>query len=508
MDDSSRQIKIGAIISYIAIGINIITALLYLPWMADTIGQENYGLYTLATSFINMFLIDFGLNTTVARYVAKYRAEQKEDKVEILLAIVVRIYLYIDGVIFVLLSIVYFFIDQIYAGLTVNEINIFKTLYIIVGIFSLISFPFSPVSGVLTAYEKFIQLKLCDLGQKLFNVFLIILALFNGYGVVAVVGANAVSGLLFIIIKLYFVKKTMPITLSFRTTKFDELKEIIGFSVWAAVMSLAQRLMFNIAPSILGIVSNSKEIAVFAPASALEGYFYTFAAAVNGMFLSKISRCIADNNNQGIFTLMVKVGRYQMLTMGLIFVGFICVGKEFMLNWMGIEYSKAWACALLMFIPDFFGFTEQIAATTVIAKNEVKRQAISSIYMVLAYLVLSFVLSKHWGATGTCFAIACAYTVFFIYMNFIYKKVLKIDIITFFKECYHSFFLPFCIVVISGWSICNVLLPSGGWKWIIIKVIIIIAIYSVIIYVMGLNKSEKQIVRRIICFSCKKDGGG
>ena len=97
MDDSSRQIKIGAIISYIAIGINIITALLYLPWMADTIGQENYGLYTLATSFINMFLIDFGLNTTVARYVAKYRAEQKEDKVEILLAIVVRIYLYKIG---------------------------------------------------------------------------------------------------------------------------------------------------------------------------------------------------------------------------------------------------------------------------------------------------------------------------------------------------------------------------------------------------------------------------
>ena len=48
-----NQIKAGAIISYFAIVFNIITGLLYTPWMVRQIGQSNYGIYSLAlTSFL------------------------------------------------------------------------------------------------------------------------------------------------------------------------------------------------------------------------------------------------------------------------------------------------------------------------------------------------------------------------------------------------------------------------------------------------------------------------
>ena len=58
MSNSSQQLKLGAIISYLAIGINIISGLFYTPWMIHSIGRENYGLYTLALSVITcLFLI-------------------------------------------------------------------------------------------------------------------------------------------------------------------------------------------------------------------------------------------------------------------------------------------------------------------------------------------------------------------------------------------------------------------------------------------------------------------
>ena len=51
----TKQIKLGAIISYFAIAFNIIAGLIYTPWMVGQIGKSDYGLYTLANSLIFIF---------------------------------------------------------------------------------------------------------------------------------------------------------------------------------------------------------------------------------------------------------------------------------------------------------------------------------------------------------------------------------------------------------------------------------------------------------------------
>ena len=43
---SNTQLKIGAILSYLAIVINIVSALIYSPWMLSKIGSGDYGLYS------------------------------------------------------------------------------------------------------------------------------------------------------------------------------------------------------------------------------------------------------------------------------------------------------------------------------------------------------------------------------------------------------------------------------------------------------------------------------
>lgn len=55
----SKQLKIGAAVSYIAVAFNIISGLLYTPWMVATIGKSQYGLYTLASSVITLFFGGF-----------------------------------------------------------------------------------------------------------------------------------------------------------------------------------------------------------------------------------------------------------------------------------------------------------------------------------------------------------------------------------------------------------------------------------------------------------------
>lgn len=490
-----KQYLFGGIISYASIFINIIASLLYIPWMVREIGQSNYALYTLSTSFISIFLMDFGLSSAVSRFVAKYRAENNTEKINAFIKLVTKMYVAIDIFIFFILFIIYFFINDIYVGLTSSELAIYKTLYIVVASYSILSFPFLSLSGVLNAYEKFVELKLCELGQRLVTIFLVILALINGYGVIAIVSANAISSLMFILIKLLLVNKLTKIKLKIKTMNKFMLKEILSFSVWVTIMSISQRFIFNLAPSILGIVSTSSEIAVFSPANSLEGYFFTFAAAVNGMFLSKISRHIAKKEEDKIFFLMLKVGRYQLVILGLVFIGFICVGKDFILLWMGKSYAKSWECTILLFIPDILIFTEQIASTTMIAKNYVKEMSIGYVIMALICFSLSFPLSANFGAIGACISIAISYLFIYIYLNFLYSKKLNISISKFIKYCFSKYIILALICIPICYILCNKMININGWIGLLIKGVVIIVIYFCLVRIIYLDKEEKNCLK-------------
>ena len=67
----AKELKLGAIIAYITIALDIASGVLFTPWIISQIGDSDYGLYTLANSLINLFLFDFGLSAATSRFVSK-----------------------------------------------------------------------------------------------------------------------------------------------------------------------------------------------------------------------------------------------------------------------------------------------------------------------------------------------------------------------------------------------------------------------------------------------------
>ena len=495
--DSSKQIKIGAVISYLAIFINIAAMLFYTPWMKDQIGIENYGLYTLANSFIAMFLMDFGIGSSVSRFVAKYRAEGNLEAANNLVGMVYKLFIIIDAVIFTVLFILFFFIEQIYQGLTANELELFKQLYLIMAAFSIFSFPFTTLNGVFNAYEKFVPLKICDLLQKLLSIgFIVAALLFNG-NVVSMVTAHAASGILVVILKLILVNRMTPVKPNFKVKDKSLLKEILSFSIWVTVLGIAQRLTYNVAPSILGIVSNSREIALYSPASAIAGYFYTFATAINGLFLPTISRKIAQKKEEDILPLMVTVGRFQVVVLGMLYVGFATVGREFMVLWMGEEFLVSYYCVLLLAFPTIFEYSQQIANTTIIAKNKVKLQSIGLLVTSLINIIISPILSHYFGSVGVSIGIVITAFLNLIFLNVVYYRVLKINVFTFYRQCY----LPILFPIIGGIAI-SVLIANAihlsGWLGVLIKGAISVIVFFGLTFIFHISKDEKKKVFGII----------
>lgn len=485
------QVKIGAMISYGALAFSILTGLLYTPWMVNKIGQSNYGLYTLANSIISIFMLDFGLGAAVSRFVSKYRAENNQKSIDNIIGTIYKLYIIIDAVIIVVLTIMYFLLEDIYVKLTPAEIEQFKIIYIIVAAFNVVAFPLSPLNGILNAYEKFVQLKICDLISKILNVALVILALTYSSSVVLVVASMVISNLIGMVAKFIIVKVTLPVHANFKLREKSIYASLFSFTIWTTIISVMQRFTHSVSPSILGVASGSVEIAVYAPAVTLEGYFYMVATAVNGLFLPRISRYIADNREENILTLMIKVGKYQLLLLGWIVVGFVCVGQEFMNLWMGPEYSRTYYLAIIILIPTMIASTQQIATTTLIAKKLVKYQAICMVCTGTIGLGIGFALSFLIGAFGVCIGTSIAAILNIVIFNIIYQKKAGIDIITFYKKSYLRACPCFVISVVLGLLLASKL-PIGGWFGLIIKASIVSVIYAVAFWIGYFSKTEKK----------------
>jgi len=56
-----NQLKVGAILSYVVMGLSNVVGLLYTPYMLRMMGQSEYGLYSLVASVVAyLTILDLG----------------------------------------------------------------------------------------------------------------------------------------------------------------------------------------------------------------------------------------------------------------------------------------------------------------------------------------------------------------------------------------------------------------------------------------------------------------
>lgn len=497
---SSQQVKYGAVLSYLGIATYILIGLLYTPWMIRVIGKDDYGLYTLAYSIISLFVFDFGISAAIQRFVAKYLAEGSQEKVNNCISLVYKLYIYIDLAVLTVLATVFLLIPSIYTELTSDQLDRLKVVYLMAGLFSVVSFPFIPLNGILSAHEKFVQLKSCDLLSKVLTVTINVLCLSLGGGLYELVLTNVVVGLLIILIKFFIVRRETQVRVVFGYSNNPEMKLLLSFSGWTTVVAFCQRTIFNIAPSILGIFAGAGVIAVFGIAVSLEAYTFTFANALNGLFLPKISRILKDNGE--ILPLMIRVGRLQIIVMGLIVIGFIIVGPSFINCWLGDGFEDAYIYTQLFIIPAFLLLPADIADQALIASGNVKHRAMVYMLMAAVNLILSYFMTKYWGGIGLALSIFIAYMVRNIALYYVYYRILHIDVLAFFRETFCKMLLGLLASFVSSLFFCR-LLHTDGWLGVTVELVVVTICYTLCISFFAMNGEEKSMFIGVIRKMCR-----
>ncbi len=492
------NIKKSALISYIAIFFNIVSGLLYTPWMIEKLGSSDYGLYTLSISVISFFLFDFGISSAVSRYISRYRAESDEQAIANFLSVVYKFFLVLSLVILLCIIVFYFFIDLIFLKLSPEELTKFKVVYIITGFFGVVAFPFTSINGVLTGYEKFFPLKFSSLMQKILSVTFMIIFLLLGKGLYSVVLVNSVVGILVILYKLNILSK-IKIKVNWKHFSYPMLKDLFHFSIWIVIIGVIDQLVvINIPVLILGATVGATSITIFALARTLYGYFWTFGDAINGLFMPVVGKIsISVTKDKELNDLLIKVGRIQLIILGLLISGFIVFGQDFILLWIGKGFEDVYLITILLILPFLVLLTQEIAVTHMYMENKAKYRAYCFIGFFVLSLILSILLVNNYGAVGIALSIFAANLIFNIgLMNYYYSKN-EINVKKFFQLCHMKILPIILILVVFWWSFSN-LFSEVNWIILCIKGLMFVLSYCLVFWFFILNKFEKNQIMQII----------
>lgn len=488
----NSQIKWGAVISYATIAFSILSGFIYTPWMLKTIGKDQYALYTLAMSIINMFLLDFGIGASVSKFLARYYAEGKQEEANRFMGIVYKVYFIIAACIAVILFVLYFFLEGIYTGLTPSEMVVFKHLFIIVSVYSVLSFPCTTFNGVLMANERFIEVKIIGLLYKVFEIACIVVLLLLNFGVYAIVLVHALSSLVFHGVRYIIIRTKTKQRANLRQWSREQAKDLFSVSIWITVMNIASRCTLNIVPTILTALSNSTAVAFFGLASSVEGYVYTFANGINGMFLPRISRILTRSNaGDSLNSLMVKVAKFHVYTLGLILVEFACYGRQFVYLWLGDGYETVYWCALFLIMPCLIEMPQQVGKTTLLAMDVIKQQALIYITMAGINILVAVLLTPKLGAVGAGISIAVCYLFRVVAFNYLYHTKTPIQVGAYFKKTYLKW-LPGAAVSIAVGLVISAQAPVMGIFRFLVSAAIVGVVYVIVVFALDVDKDTKK----------------
>lgn len=495
--EDSKQIKLGAILSYSIIIVNMIVGILYTPILTAKLGQSEYGLYSLVTSVISyLTVLDFGFGNAIIIYTARYRASNQKEKERKLHGMFLIIYTIIGIIAGIIGAILWFNVDKLFGStMTVEELQKAKILMGILTLNLIVTFPLSVFSSIVTSYEKFIFSKTLNLIKIILNPIVMLILLKFGYRSIALVILNTIFNIVILILNFIYCRKKLKIKLKLGKLDTNVLKEIMSYSIWIFLNSIMDKINWNVDQFILGTICGTVIVAVYSVASQLNQMYLNFSTAISGVMLPKIAKMEEQKASDEEFSeIFIKTGRIQYIIMALIMSGFILYGQEFInLIWVGSEYSESYLIACILMLPLTIPLIQNVGLNIIQAKNQYKFRVMVLFIFAIFNIFITIVFSRLYGAIGAALGTAISILLGqIIFMNIFYYKKTHINIPKFWKNIL-KMSIPVLIVILLGLIIKNIIYIDTKFK-LVIQILVYVIVYIVMMWKFGINEYEKQLL--------------
>ena len=489
------QVKAGAALSLVSLLISNVIPFIYTPIMLRILGQAEYGLYGIASSFMGYLnLLNFGIGGTVVRYIVKYRARGDVKGEEQIFGLFIKIYSVIGAAILIAGTVLALNLDFYDRSLTGDELGLLRKLVLLMTLNTALFLPLAPFGSMISAHERFVFGKLASMAVTLGGPVLNLILLYRGHGALGLVAASVLCNLLSCLIQVIYVTKKLHLRPRFTKVGGGILKEILSFSAFVFLAQIVDMLYWSTDKLIIGWAIGTVGTAVYNIGANFNGYITSISTAISGVLMPRItSMAMKDTPKEEFTNLFIKVGRLQFLILSFVVSAFVAFGRQFINLWAGPCYEQAYYVALLTMIPVTLPIIQNTGLNMLYAMN--KHQFRSSVYAVIAAtnVVLTFWWVENFGIIGAAAATCLAYIVGHVFiMNWFYHKRIGIDIPLFWKNILKMSPVMFVMGTV-WWFLLDVIAVDSLLIFLVLAVIYSV-MYFLLAYRFMMNAYERNLI--------------
>ena len=505
-----NQIKAGAILSYLSMGLSTIISLVYTPIMLQRLGESEFGVYQAVLPIISYLnLLSFGLGSAYVRYYSRFRAAGDKRGCAKLNGMFLVTYLVLGAAVLVIgfgLS----YCDVIFGKkLTAEEIALAEKLLRIMTVNAALTFPISVFESHVTINERYLFQKIVAMGKQVLNPLIMIPLLIIGFRSVTLTIVSLIFTVLSGIINIGYCLTRLRMPFSFRGYDFGLLREMFGFTLYVFLGIVVDNFNWSIDRLLLTWIHGSTAVTVYVIASQLNTFYLAFGNAVSNVMTPRVHRLVAENASmRKLDALFTRVGRLQFILLAGIFLGFVAIGRSFVVLWGGGEmFAIDYWTAMLLFFSCLWTNIQTVGIEIQRAKNMHKFRSLTYLGVALGNTLLSIPLCIEWQGLGAAVGTAISTLVGnVILMNWYYHRRIGLNIPAFWRHIFHL--MPSMILPAAAAVLLSVFVhPTSYWE-LIPPGCAFVAVYGVSVWLFGLNRYERGLITGPLRRLTRRRGGG
>ena len=491
------QLKSGVVLSYVNLGLGMLIPMFYTPVMLRILGQEEYGLYSLSNSVVSyLSLLSFGFGSTIIRYIAKCRAEGRKREEEETFGFFLALYTVLGAAVMLCGLFLSGNVEPIFQkGLTDAEQAKMQILVLIMSFNAAISFPISVFTSIITAHERYVYRKLVDMLSTVAAPIANLIALYLGYASVGMCLAGTILQFLMLPFSVVYCLRVLKVRPRFVRIPQQLIKEMVGFSLFVFLASIADMLFWAADKVILGMLVSSTAVAIYNVGANFNNMVINLSTSMSGVLMPRIAAMKPGEDTPEVLSaIFIKVGRMQFIIIALVVSGFTVFGQAFINLWAGPEYADAYWVTILTMFPLCIPLIQNTGHSIVVAQNRHQFRTIMYLSIAVVNVVSTYLIVPYLGMIGAALCSCIAYLAGQgVCMNWFYYKKLGINIPLFWKNILKMAVIPVLMLI------CGLLLRRyvswNSWPMFFAGVIIYTAIYAVLMLRFALNEYEKNLLK-------------
>lgn len=496
---SSERILINTIAQYTRTIINMLLSLYTVRIVLSSLGQSDFGIYTLIAGVIAMLgFITNSLIATTQRFISFSQGQGDLNETKNVFNNSLIIHLFLGFIIALFLETISPWIFDGFLNIPECRIQASVTVYHIVAIILFTTFITSPFKALLVSHENIVYISLVEILDAVIRVILVIIMSYSNYDKLIfyafiMLGIQIVNC---IALSLYcFLRYDECIFPNIRLLKKESIIELLSFAGWRIYGTVCtvgrQQGISVLLNNFYGTILN----AGWGIGSQLSGYTNFLASAIVNAMAPQIVKAEGAGEREKAIWLSNILSKLVFFLMSIIGIPCIFEINKVLEIWLGTPPEKA-SLFSIMFIMALLvdsmtiGLTHINTAIGKIRKYIIVMSTPKLFTLVFVFLVFKYELPIYYACI--------AFIVIELFCSFIriplIKEHIELNMTLFFKDVIFKEITPLIICILT--CIISTNLIDSEYRFIITFVFSGI-IYTISMYYIGLCCKERVVVNQL-----------